>query len=69
MDHLCLSGEGSKVHKTAMESYKREKEIMNRKASATGNIFRAAITDLKLGAAARHFETMIFFLACWQYRS
>jgi uncharacterized protein YjhX (UPF0386 family) len=64
MDHLCLSDEGSKVHKTAMESYKREKEIMKRKASATSNIFRAAITDLKLGAAARHFETMISFLAC-----
>jgi hypothetical protein len=64
MDHLCLSGESSKVHKTAMETYQREKEMMKRKASATGNIFRAAITDLKLGAAARNFETMISFLAC-----
>ena len=37
---------------------------MKRKASATVDVFRAAITDLKLGAAARHFETMISFLAC-----
>ena len=52
------------MHKVSMESFKREKEIMKRKASATANVFRAAITDLKLGAAARHFETMISFLAC-----
>ncbi len=37
---------------------------MKRKVSATGNIFQAAITHLKLGAAARHIETMISFLAC-----
>jgi hypothetical protein len=47
-----------------MEAYRREIEIMKRKTSVTSNIFRAAITDLKLGAAARHFETLITFLAC-----
>ena len=34
------------MHKVSMESFKREKEIMKRKASATANVFRAAITDL-----------------------
>jgi hypothetical protein len=47
-----------------MEAYRREIEIMKRKTLVTSNIFRAAITDLKLGAAARHFETLITFLAC-----
>ena len=64
IDHLGLSGEGSKVQKVSMESFKREKEIMKRKASATANVFQAAITDLELGAAARQLETMISFLAC-----
>lgn len=64
IDHLCLMGDGSKVHKNAMEAYQREVEMMKRKTSVTSNIFRAAIADLKLGAAARHFETLISFLAC-----
>ena len=37
---------------------------MKRKTTATSNIFRAAIADLKLGAATRHFETLVSFLAC-----
>ncbi len=34
-----------------------------KKTKTARNIFCAAITDLKLGAAARHFETLISFLA------
>lgn len=37
---------------------------MKRKTTAARNIFRAAIVDLKLGAAATHYETLISFLAC-----
>ena len=47
-----------------MKAYQRELEMTKRKTTATSNIFRAAIVDLKLGAAARHFETLISFLAC-----
>ena len=64
IDHLCLVGDGSKVHKNSMEAYQREMEMTKRKASATSNIFRAAIADLKLGAAATHFETLVSLLAC-----
>ena len=39
-------------------------KILKKKTSATSNIFRAVITDLKLRAADRHFETLISFLAC-----
>ena len=62
--HLCLIGEGSTVHLKAMKAYQEEMTIMKKKTSATSNIFWAVITDLKLGAAARHFETMISFCAC-----
>ena len=44
--------------------YRREAEITKKKASAACNIFRAAISDLKLGAAAIHFETLVSLLAC-----
>ena len=64
IDHLCLIGDGSKVHQSAMKAYQRKLEMTKRKTTATSNIFRAAIVDLKLGAAARHFETLISFLAC-----
>ena len=64
IDHLCLIGDGSKVHQSATKAYQRELEMTKRKTTATSNIFRAAIVDLKLGAAARHFETLISFLAC-----
>ena len=57
-------GEGSTVHQKAMKAYQQEMKILKKTTSATSNIFRAVITDLKLGAAARHFETLISFLAC-----
>ena len=57
-------GEGLIVHQKAMKTYQQEMKILKKKTSATSNIFRAVITDLKLGAAARHFETLISFLAC-----
>ena len=64
IDHLCLLGDGSKLHKSSMEMYRREAEITKKKASVASNIFRAAISDLKLGAAAIHFETLVSLLAC-----
>lgn len=46
-----------------MEVYQREKENEKKRASATSNIFHAAIADLKHGAVALHFETLIS--CCW----
>ena len=64
IDHLCLIGDGSKVHKNAMEVYQRQLKIMKRKTAATSNILRPTIADLKLGAGTRDFETLVSFLAC-----
>ena len=47
-----------------MEAFRKEEEIQKRRSTTASNIFRAAIVDLKLGGAARHFETMIYFLSC-----
>ena len=65
LNHLCLIGEGSQRHQTAMIEYKRVRTIKERATTAASNIFRAAIVDLKLGAAAKHFETIISFLPCF----
>jgi hypothetical protein len=64
VNHLCLVGDESKIHHKAMKLYKREAMLMEKKTAAVNNIFRAAIVDLKLGAAAKNFETLISFLAC-----
>lgn len=64
IDHLCLIGGGSITHKKAMVEYKKQLQENQRVTTAAGNIFRAAIVDLKLGAAGRQFETLISFLAC-----
>ena len=63
IDHICLLGDGNKLHKEAMEAFRKE-EIQKRRSTAASKIFRAGIVDLKLGGAARHFETMISFLSC-----
>ena len=64
IDHTCLLGDGNKLHKKAMEAFRKEEKIQKRRSTTASNIFRAAIVDLKLGGAARHFETMISFLSC-----
>ena len=61
---MCLLGDGNKLHKKAMEAFRKEEEREKRRSTVASNIFRAAIVDLKLGAAATHFETMISFLSC-----
>jgi hypothetical protein len=62
LDHLCLVGRGSTKHAKAMEEYGKRKEHLHRESTVCQNLFRAAITDVKLGAAGRHFETLISFL-------
>ena len=57
-------GHGSKTHKQAMNEYKKECKKESRQKQITKNIFRVAITDLKLGAASKHFETLLSLLAC-----
>lgn len=47
-----------------MVEYKKQLQENQRVTTAAGNISRAAIVDLKLGAAGRQFETLISFLAC-----
>ena len=37
----------------------------SRQKQITKNIFWVAITDLKLGAASKHFQTLLSLLACW----
>jgi hypothetical protein len=64
IDHLCYVGDGSKLHRKAMEEYTKKKASIKKKSSVCSNLFRAAITDLKLGAAGKHFETLVSFLAC-----
>ena len=60
IDHLCYVGDGSKLHRKTIE---HKKETINKKSTVCSNLFRAAITDLKLEAAGKQFETLISFLA------
>ena len=62
-DHLCLIGSGSVTHKKAMEVYKNKCKIESLEKQTAKNRFRVAIADLKLGAAAKHFETLLSLLA------
>ena len=64
IDHLCLIGHGSKTHKQAMNEYKKEYKKESRQKQITKNIFRVAVTDVKLGAASKHFGTLLSLLAC-----
>ena len=65
IDHMCLIGGGSLTHKKAMVEFNKKLRHNERVTTTTGNIFRAAIVDVKLGAAGVQFETLISFLACW----
>ena len=64
IDHLCLVGSESSKHHKAMDEYMKKKEELKRETTACRNLFRAAIADLKLGAAAKHLETLLSLLAC-----
>ena len=64
LEHLCLIGNGSITHQSAMKEFNKERVIEEKRTTASSNIFRAAIVDLKLGAAGKHFKTLISFLAC-----
>ena len=57
--HICLIGHGSKTDKQAMDEY--NESCQNQ---ITKNIFRVAITDLKFGAASKHFHKLLSLLAC-----
>ena len=63
LDHLCLIGRGAAKHAKAMEEHGKRKELQKKTSTACRNLFRAAITDIKLGAAGKHFETLISLLA------
>ena len=62
LDHPCFIGRGSAKHEKAMEEYQK-KEQQKRTSTACRNLFRAAITDVKLWAAGKHFEILISPLA------
>ena len=64
IDHVCLIGGGSLTHKKAMVEYNKKLKQNERITTTAGNIFRAAIVDLKLGAAGMQLETLISFLSC-----
>ena len=61
---MCLIAGGSLTHKKAMVEYNKKLQENQRITVTAGNIFRATIVDLKLGAAKMQFETLISFLAC-----
>ena len=47
-----------------MGEYTKKKKELKHEITACTNLFRAAIADLKLGAAAKHLETVLSLLAC-----
>ena len=49
--------------KKAVEGYRKEQKLVNERRGIVENIFRAAITDIKLGAAAIHLETLLSLLS------
>ena len=63
LEHIRLIGEGSSVHKKALEACRKEQKIGAEARGIVEHIFRAAITDLKLGAAGVHLETLLAFLS------
>ena len=65
IDHMCLIGGGSLTHKKAKVEFNKKLRHNERVTTTTGNIFRAAIVDLKVGVAGVQFETLISFLACF----
>ena len=63
LDHMCLIGDGSKFHSKAMDVFKKQKQLLSRSTLVSKNLMRAMITDVQMGAATRHFETLVAFLA------
>ena len=48
---MCLIGAGLQTHKKAMVDYNNKLQRNERITTTAGNVFQAAIVDLKLGAA------------------
>ena len=63
IEHIKIIGEGSSVHKKALEGYRQEQKLQNEKKGIVENIFRTAITDIKLGASGLKLETLFAFLS------
>ena len=63
LEHMSLIGEGSRVHKKEMESFHKDKKSQESTRKVVSNIFRAAITDIKIGGAGIHLETLLALLA------
>ena len=64
IEHLSLLGDGSIKHKKAMDVFNKNKAEKAKQIKVISNVFRGAITTLKLGSAATHFETIMSLLAC-----
>ena len=63
INHFVLLGEGSMIHKKAMDEYRKSQQREERRIKTAMNIFRAAVVDIKLGAAAFHHETLLSLLS------
>ena len=63
LEHIRLIGEGSSTHKKALEAYRNDQKIQGEIRVIAENIFRAVMTDLKLGAAGLHIETILSLLS------
>ena len=64
IDHICLIGKGSVKHQEAQPIYEKVQIQQKKERSVLGNIFRAAITTLKLDSAGTHFKTLLSMLNC-----
>ena len=64
IDHICLIGKGSVKHQEAQPIYEMLQTQQKKERSVLGNIFRVAITTLKLGSAGAHLEILLSMLNC-----
>ena len=62
-DHFTLLGKGTSTHWKAMKEYQKVQKHHSREVQAAMNIFRAAIIDVKMGAAGSHLETLLSLLS------
>ena len=57
LKHIRLIGEGSSVHKKAIKGYRKDQRIEAESHGIIENVIQAAITDIKVGAAAQSLDS------------
>ena len=64
IDNICLIGKRSVKHQEAQPIYGKLQIQQKKERSILGNIFRAAVTTLKVSSAGTHFEILLSMLNC-----